>query len=854
MLASFDGLALRQLGTRRLRAALTAFGIVLGVGMVFAVLLLVGTIRHTFDDVINSAWGSTDLVAMPEAGGTLPQSAIDRVRSTKGVESAAGMVGGTAVRLDARDHAVKGIKGQMWVAGMDPQPPFPYDFRYVAGRPFRHGTEIAVERNWARDRHVRVGDRIRVATPSGRAALHVVGIFTFSNGLSFGGAGLAGMAQDGARRLMGVPRGWHQISVMAADPAQVRAIRGRLRAELGAGVTVKTPTEFGDQIGEQMRALNVVLYFFSGIALFVGGFLILNSFNMTVVQRLRELGTLRTLGATRGMVTRSVLVEALALGLLGTAGGLAAGLGLTIGLIELMRGVGVPVGNLHLTATAAVVALALGLVVTLVSAAWPARRASRVPPIQAVLGTGLAARRSSWRRVLAGVVLFVPGAVAGGEFWFGGNDGGGGLQALGGIALTVAMLAGVALAAPAIITPLARALAAGLRCISPTAGRLASDSIGRNPARTAATAVALTMGLSIVVINSAMSSSIKGTINASIDRSFARDFTVQPVGQGLEGGGQQTVPPALGRRVGALPGVDVVTPVSATFTKLPGLPSGRLAIAVGVDPVAYGRVDTSPVLGTSRATALRALAAGGVLVPRGYAREVHLAVGSALTLRGPAGVRRVRVAGILDGVSTFGAEVVQVSQRTMRAVYGISRPAQLAVKLGSAADRGRVDAAIRRLVDRDYPGLEVLSSADVKAQVSSRVQQQFNLFNAIIAIAVIVSLLGVINTLAMAVIERTREIGVMRALGASRWLVRRTMLDESLLITVSGALAGIGVGGLIAWLWLRSVSDVLPLDFRFPWTAAIWVAAAAVLLGVLASIVPARRAARLKVIDALNYE
>ena len=230
MLRSFDALALRQLRTRPLRALLTSFGIVLGVGMVFAVLLLVGTIRHTFDDVIDSAWGSTDLVAMPEAGGTLPQSALGRIEATDGVEQAAGMVGGTAVRLTARGKAITGMKGQMWVAGMNPQPPYPYDFRYVAGRPFRRGNEVSVERNWARDRGVHVGDVVQVATPTGRAGLHVVGVFKFSNGLSFGGAGLAGMPVGAARRRFNTPRGWHQISVMASDPGEVRAIQRRLHS------------------------------------------------------------------------------------------------------------------------------------------------------------------------------------------------------------------------------------------------------------------------------------------------------------------------------------------------------------------------------------------------------------------------------------------------------------------------------------------------------------------------------------------------------------------------------------------------------------------------------------------------
>jgi putative ABC transport system permease protein len=198
---------------------------------------------------------------------------------------------------------------------------------------------------------------------------------------------------------------------------------------------------------------------------------------------------------------------------------------------------------------------------------------------------------------------------------------------------------------------------------------------------------------------------------------------------------------------------------------------------------------------------------------------------------------------------------VQMSARTMRGLYGVRAPAEMAIKLQGGADAARVQHAVDGLITRRYPSLEVMSQADLKQNIRAEFDKQFNMFNAIVAIAVLVSLMGVVNTLAMAVAERTREIGVLRALGASRWLVRRTMLDESLIITVSGAIAGVVMGGVIAWAWLASVGDFLPgVTFLFPWAAAIGVGVAAIVLGVLASILPARRAARLDVIDALNYE
>jgi putative ABC transport system permease protein len=248
------------------------------------------------------------------------------------------------------------------------------------------------------------------------------------------------------------------------------------------------------------------------------------------------------------------------------------------------------------------------------------------------------------------------------------------------------------------------------------------------------------------------------------------------------------------------------------------------------------------------------MARGGLIINRGYAVAAGLHVGSMVPLRGPDGTRNARVVAVLKTVSDFPGSGMQMSLATMRSVYGATTDNELLVKArpGAAAALGRrIDAYLLR----SHPNLESLSIADVKDQIKTHINQQFNLFNAIIAIAVIVSLLGVINTLAMSVMERTREIGVLRALGASRWLVRATMLDESLLITSAGALAGVGFGVLIAYVWVAGLDSLLPgISFRFPVTATVAVGASAIVLGSLAAILPARRAARLKPVEALSYE
>jgi putative ABC transport system permease protein len=855
MLRSYDGISVRQLRTRRLRSVLTGGAVALGVGMVFGVLLLSGTIRATFDDLITSAWGTTDLVvAPPNNAGTLAGGVLDQVLATDGVQRAGGMIGANLQRLDGSGKAVQGPGGTMWTAGFDPANP-PYDFRYASGRPARSGREVIVERGWARDRGLGLGDSIPVLAPSGPARLRVVGIFTFSSGLSFGGAGLAGVPMGEARRLFALPEGYMSISVRVRDRGQVAAVQERLKRELGTRADVQTPAEVSDDVAQQLQALDVVLLLFGGMALFVGGFLILNSFTMTVLQRTRELGMLRTLGASRADVARSVLVEALLLAVAGTAAGLLLGLAMAEALIAMLRGLEVPVGDLAVSRSAVVVAVLAGVVATLVGAALPARRAARLSPVQAAQGgTATMRARPGIAQLGVAAVLFVPGLLFGGDYWFGDQHGGGLLWSAIGIAGTMAMFAGIVLSAPFLVPPVVSVLALPLRRLFPTAGRLAADATRTNIRRTAATAIALGIGLSVIVVNATMAQTFVRTIERQMTAGFARDLTVRPLGASLEEGGAKVVPTSVRRAIAAVPEAGVVTSVRVTLGDLPGLKNQATGLIEGVDPAAWGVVDRSPVEGAKGEDAVRALDRGSVIVGSGYAQRAHLKAGDAITLGGPRGRRRVRIAAVLQTATDFNGQVIQMSQAMLRDVYGVTQDAHLVVKARRPQDRGALEASVQRILDRN-PGIESLSTAELQDSVTKQIKQQFNLFNAIVAIAVLISLLGVVNTLAMSVLERTREIGVMRALGASRWHIRGTMVAESVLVTLSGTIAGLTSGLLIAYVWARNFGDLLAgFVFSVPVTMLLLVAAAAVILGTLAAALPARRAVRMDVVRALGAE
>jgi len=856
---SYYALSFRQLRTRRLRLLLTAAGIVLGVGMICGVLLLAATIQRTFSDLYDSVYGEADLILSgAQSTGTLGPDALERARGIEGVERATGSV--FAVLTQVGESGKVTDAGNLNASGIDPGEGDVTDSQLTDGREIEAGDEIEVETSWAEANGVHVGDRLRLAAPSGLIEPEVVGLFRFSNGLDFGGEGFAQMPLKEARAAFDRPRGFDEVEVVVEgdDEGLVSATQERLRREFGSGVDVKTPEAKSDEIQEQVQALNIVLYFFAGMALFVGGFLIFNSFNMTVLQRMREIGMQRTLGATRPMIVRSVLVEAGAMGLIGAPLGLGLGLLLALGLIALMREVGFPVGDLRLTFVAFGAAVATGVLTALLGALNPARRAGRIAPIRAVLGSEGVRTRPRPVRIVIGLLLIGPGLA--GAFLLGAADETTNPVIAAGIAGTIAIFFGIALIAPFLISPLTRLLSWPVRRLAPVEGRLAADSARSNPTRTAATATALMIGLALVVGINSLGSSFLNSIEREFDESFARDLTVQPQGLSPGQGPQQTIAAGVEKRIEALPEAAVVTP--ERFVAVPDLPrlegakDAPQGLLFGFDPVEYPAVDNTDFDsgGASRAQVYEAIERGEVAVGRGYADEDGIEVGDTMVLEGPSGTRRARVAAIVDTVIS-GGQTVSMSLETIRAVYGVNADSQLALKASSDDARLALEDEVESLVERDYPNLAVLSNDELKSEISDQLNQAFGIFNALVGVAIFVSLFGVINTLSMSVIERTREIGVLRALGSTRWQIRRTITDESLVIALIGAAMGIVIGAGLGWALLKGLSFGIPgVAYTPPVGTMIGVALAAVVLGLIAAILPARRAARLDVVQALSYE
>jgi putative ABC transport system permease protein len=329
---------------------------------------------------------------------------------------------------------------------------------------------------------------------------------------------------------------------------------------------------------------------------------------------------------------------------------------------------------------------------------------------------------------------------------------------------------------------------------------------------------------------------------------------VQPLDYQDFGPPQPGIGHGLADRIAAMPETAAVARRRVLYLReLPGSTSEGLVVAY--DPYELERVDEPAYEGAPRAQILRGLADGGAVVASTYAKQHGLRVGEHVTLEGPSGTRRAPIVGLVDSLDG-GGQMVQVSLATMAAVYGVRRDVQLAVKARSAADRAALSRRVQALVARDYPALEALSNAEIKKRTTDAVNQQFAFFNAIVAMAVLVGMLGIVNTLSMSVLERTREIGVLRAVGESRWRVRRTMADESLLISLAGTVAGMAAGLLVAVVWIVGMrASTFPgLSLRLPTGMLVSIAILGLVIGVVASIVPARRAARLDPLTALRYE
>jgi putative ABC transport system permease protein len=839
---------LRGITTRRLRTVLTALAIVLGVAMVSGSYTLTDTMRGAADSLSSSAYDGTAAVVSAKtafkADGDfqvrppISDRTLDQVRAVPGVEKAVGSISDEA-RIVGKDGDVVGT-GPYFGVGLDPQAGELSPFRLKEGQFATGPDQVVIDAGTADREGYSVGDLISVQARGPERKMEVSGIATFGDVDSIGTATFALFDLHAAQSLFDKQGRYTELLVGGPD-----SVRTELSSSLPGSVQVQTAAADDrftlDELKSFVKFLKILLLVFGGVAVVVGAFTIYNTLSITVAQRSRELALLRALGATRRQVLRSVVVEALAIGTVASAIGVAAGLGLAklLNSVFASAGVDLPSTSTVFGARTIIVSLAVGIVVTVVAGLGPALRATRVSPVTAMregadIPPGRIGRRAPLFAAITGVLalavlglgMFGPGIDAEGRL---------ALLAPGALLLFIA----VALVSPRLVPRLASVLGRPGQRIAGAAGGLARRNAMRNPGRTAATAAALMIGIALVAFSAVVGQGMRESTKGALADQIRADYVI--VGQD----GWSPIDPDAAKVAAEVPGVQV----STGLVQDTGRAFGDKISVDGVDEKRIASVFGFDWEKGSDA-AYAELGSGGAIVTDKFAEKHDLAMGDRFEVTAIKGDKLgLSVAGISkpDKFNPLGTGEVTIA----RSAYDRSFSAERERYAFVAADGASQPALEKALAS--FPDVKLQSKSEFQTDQSAWVDQILGIFYVLLGLAVIVSLFGIVNTLALSVLERTRELGMLRAIGMSRRQVRRMIRHESVVTALIGAVLGIAVGVFLAALATTALSDQ-GLRFAVPVGSLLAFTVVAAVAGVLAAMGPARRASRLDVLKALQYE
>src|ERR687886_1117248 len=844
--------ALRGLFARKLRLILTALAVALGVTLIAGTYVFTDTINRSFDRIFTQSAKGTDASITPRKtidtsnnGGTQPTvspAILAQVRKQPGVQSADGSVFdvGTILGKDGKRIGKGGAPN--FIASIADQPRFDA-FTIKQGRKPRTADEVAMDAATVKKQGWKLGDRIAVVATAPRKDYTLVGTTQIAGVDSYGGATVVDMQLAEAQRMLG-KKGFDQIQVAAKPGVTPEALRDQLKTALPKTVNVRTGREEARKqstdVKNNLSFLTTLLLAFAGISLFVGAFIIFNTFSITVTQRMREFALLRTLGASRGQVMRSVVTEGLTIGVLGSLAGLLLGVAVAGGLRALFRAVGIDLpsnGNVILSRTI-IVSLVVGTLVTVLSSLAPALRATRVPPVEALVEGAVPTSRGPSRKVtIAGLALGLVGVglmVAG---LFGSFSSNAALSFVGGGAL--ATFLGVALVSPYLVRPLASVVGRPFERTRGITGRLARENTIRQPGRTAVTAAALMVGVALVAFVSIFAAGVKTTIAKAVDDNLKAAFVVQNTD------GFSPFSPDVLKRVERVPGVTETSPVRFGLARVRGV-KGNQPVS-GIDPKTFN--DLYGV--SSGAAALNALGPGRIAVSKKYGEDHNIKAGGTIRLTTSIGRRQaLRVTGVVDDKGGLVTALI-VTNRQMLNDFGEPKDAFGMVGVRPGANRTTVQNQIKGVLDRQFPEAEVLTAKEFTDDVAGQVNQLLTLIYALLALSVVVSLFGIVNTLVLSISERTRELGLLRAVGTTQRQVRRIVRYEAVITSLIGGILGIVLGAVLALLFTQPLDN---FTLSIPVGTLVVLLVVAGIAGVGAAVLPARRAARLDVLDALAYE
>ncbi|MFI9822978.1 ABC transporter permease [Streptomyces sp. NPDC052013] len=853
--------SMRNFVAHKGRMALSAIAVLLSVAFVCGTLVFTDTMSTTFDklfaatssDVTVSAKDSSDTGETTSGNGkppVMPASVVSEVRKAEGVKSAEGTVFSTSVTVvDADKDSLSPTGGGPTIVGSwNANEARTMDI--TTGAAPKSTGQVMVDADTADKHDLGLGDEISWITAVGTYTAKVSGIADFT--VTNPGAAIFYLDTKTAQQtLVGESDVYTNVNVTAAAGVSDEQLKKNVLAEVGTGYKVQTAKETAEANQKDVEGFMSVMKYamlgFAGIAFLVGIFLIINTFSMLVAQRTREIGLMRAIGSSRKQVNRSVLAEALLLGVVGSVLGVGAGVGLAVGLMKLMGQMGMKLSTDDLTIawTTPAVGLVLGIVVTVLAAYLPARRAGKISPMAALRDAGTPADgRAGWIRGLIGLVLTGVGAVAlylagaadkatEGSLWLG-------------IGVVLSLI-GFVVIGPVLASGVVRVLGAVLlRAFGPV-GRMAERNALRNPRRTGATGAALMIGLALVACLSVVGSSMVASATEELDKTVGTDFIVQ------NDQGQLITPQAV-EAVKSAPGVEHVTEYKWTegdFTTPDGKTLKDTAITAA-DPTYATDLRVETVAGNLS----DAYKPDSMSVHEDFAKDHGISIGSTIDVAfkdGRTGELTVRA--ITSSEAVIDAGAMYTSIKTL-ATYVPADKMPLDQLLFASAKDGQQDAAYKALKDalHEYPQYTVRDQTDYKEALKDQIGQLLNMIYGLLALAIIVAILGVVNTLALSVVERTREIGLMRAIGLSRRQLRRMIRMESVVIALFGALLGLGLG----MGWGATAQQLLALEglkvLDIPWPTIIGVFIGSAFVGLFAALVPAFRAGRMNVLNAIATE
>ncbi len=831
----------------------TAFAVVIGVAFIAGSYILSDTIFAAFDEIFSESLSGTSVVItaknpVEQDNGEVPTisaSLLQQVQKTPGVKLAAGAIFTPGGFFDSKGEKIGSKFAPKFISSTLPGKL--EALKYIEGHRPRGPTEASIDKAAAEASHLELGEDIELIGQGSAKKFQLVG-FTQLGSASFGGTSIAQVTLPVAQALTHKVGRFDQISVAAVDGVSPALLKRRIAAEMPSGVRVETGTESADRASEEIRDnlsfLQTFLLVFGFIAVFVGSFLIFNTFSITVAQRVTEFGMLRTLGASRRQILSTVLSEAVAIGLFGALVGIAGGFLIALLLNALLEafGVDLPTTSLVMESRTIVVSLLVGVVVTFVSSLIPALRSTRVPPIAAL--NAFVPTPSRRRRLIyagfsillgvAGLAMAVAGLVGGG--------GAGTRAGLIGAGALVSVIA-VSLFSPRLVPPLATVAGWPLERLRRLTGRLARENAQRNPSRTAVTAAALMIGLALVTFVTVFAAGLKSSVATVVDENFAGGLVIQ------NSDGFSPIPNGTATAARKVPGVESVATIRSAQAKVVG--SGAGARVTAPTPNIGESLNIEWKQGGPEA--LRGLGDGQAILSDSFASSNGLEAGDSFRLLTQTSKRpSFEVTGVFDSkLNVLGS--VLITQPVLARDFSQTQDTIDFVTTESGADAATVQAILTKGVEVAFPTAEVLNQEELKESREEQVNTLVNLFYALLALAIVISLFGIANTLALSIHERTRELGMLRAIGMSRRQVRTMIRYEAVITALIGAILGMILGVVFAALIAQPLKDE-GFTLSYPIVSLVALLVLAGLAGVLAAILPARRASRLDVLESLQYE